>query len=103
VSTTDLVVKKSSCTVVVGTVVSTVDLVVDDGVVSTELLGVVSTELLGDVSTELLGVVSIEVLGVVSTALLGVVPSELVVVVNLTVVVVTLTAMWAQKQHDPVT
>jgi len=50
-------------------------LVVEDGVVSTPLLGVVSTELLG----------------VVSTALLGVVPSE--IVVNLTVVVVTLTAM----------
>jgi len=84
VSTTDLVVKKSSCTVVVGTVVSSVNLVVDDGVVPTELLGVVSTEVLGVVPTELPGVVS--------TALLGVVPSELVVV-NLTVVVVTFTAM----------
>ena len=48
---------------------------VEDGVVSTPLLGVVSTELTG----------------VVSTALIGVVPSE--IVVNLTVVVVTLTAM----------
>ena len=54
----------------------------------------------GEVSTPLLGVVSTELPGVVSTALLGVVPSE--IVVNLTVVVVTFTAMWAQKQHDPV-